>query len=147
MIVDWQLALSVVTLLVEVLLGIGLYYVGAKANQVSELRRALEAKAENLVDAKFASVAGRMDLSMSRLEDSIGRIEQRLERGDETFGAQEEAQHKLDKKITEAKAELREWTNERFAMAEDMRDVRHAVEKLRVDLATLQARNYGPSMN
>lgn len=125
-------ALPIVDVVLSTILAIAFFWIKSKADKIDSLEKKLNERADQIVNERFASIEYHIQEPFKRFDEIIKRIEKRLERGEETFGAQAETAHSLDKKIVEAKAEIKTWAMENFATARDLADLRNIVQDLRV---------------
>jgi len=127
---DWSHFISIANIVVSMLIAIVLFRVQTKAAKIDRLEEKLDQKAEQIINARFAAIEGRVHEPIKRFSDAVDRIEKRLDRGDEEFGAQAEKTHSLDKKILEAKSEVRDWARGLFATVEELRELKNSVRDL-----------------
>ena len=129
---DWNHVISLLSLIVSTITVILLFWVQAKASKIDKLEEKLDKKAEDIINARFTAIESRIQLPFSRFDEIIARIEKRLERGEAAFGAQAEVSHSLDKKIVEAKADIRAWAMENLATVRDLHELRATVREMEI---------------
>jgi hypothetical protein len=130
--------IALMDLLASIVLGVGLYWVAAKASKIDKLEENLTTKAGELVDAKFATLSAEMEVPMTKLSTIIDEMKRRLDLGDGQFDAQAEAAHALELKNSLAIKDLEIKVGRDFATKQELGLMEVAVEKMREALSHCQ---------
>jgi len=131
--------LVIVTLImgvIELLLTVALFYVGAKANRIDQLEETVTAKASEAMNNRFELLASEFTGMVTPVRTLLESVDHRLDRGDKAFDRQDEMQRKLE---VDAQRRLAGCV-QKFATREDLAELAAEMRKLEVKLAKFEER-------
>ena len=129
--------------IVELLMVIALFYIGNKASKIDALEGNVTRKAEEVVDTRFRLLSAEFTGVMTQLRTVVEGIEKRLERGDDAFDRQGEAQRSLELQAERREGKMRNWAMETFGTRHEITELSDNVRKLEVLLAKFEERLNG----
>lgn len=133
---DWGHIITIANMMLSLVIAVVVFWVNTKTSKIDKLEEKLDQKAEQIINARFAAIESRMRDPFKSLDLIVARIEKRLERGDEAFGAQAERSHSLDKKIAVSEADVKLWVRENFATIGDLQALRVAMQEIQIAIGS-----------
>lgn len=140
---NWEAVIAVVSVLalvVDLGLGVGLFWIGRKTNKIDSLEGTVTLKAEQLIDAKFLVLGTEVRGVTRELHALISGMQTRLERGDVKFDEQGLASHELELKAAHRESELKEWIHKNFGDKAEMAAMSERVSAVELHLARFEGR-------
>ena len=133
---DWNLVLSVLSLVISSLLTVGIFYVGSKASKIDKLQEQLEERAGEIIEVRMQALESRLQISVKSLEHIVATMQQRLESGDQHFKNVDAKNHALELKVITQVQEMYRG----LATREDVKELGSQVASMKTTIAELQAR-------
>jgi chromosome segregation ATPase len=117
---DLNLILSVVSLAINVILGIGMAYIASKQGEIKDLKDKLETATAEQVDQRLAAWEKQCDLRHAAMD-------RRLASGDEHFRSTDAQQREVERQLLLGMAELRE----KMATRDDLKNIWEAIRTVK----------------
>jgi len=102
----------------NVLLAIGLAYVGAKNRQVENLQSEVKEYAKQQVKGEVSLLASEVRATLAPLQAAIGQINDRLGRGDQALDQLWDGDRQIELKVAGKVDALKDWMRAEFATRE-----------------------------
>jgi len=109
---------------------IWMFQISSRTGKIDKLEEALNARAGQLIDAKFSTLIAEMQVPIAEFNQGLKGVKERLQRGDEIFDKQQEEAQQL--RLDGEKMKL--WVRERFATKEAFERLSAAVDQMKSTL-------------
>jgi paraquat-inducible protein B len=121
----------------DLIIAIALFWVGAKASKIDKLEENIEAKAQELIDAKCRLMTAQVDVSLAKVNTAIEHQERRLERGDEQFDEDTQALRTLELRHSTRFEQERTFNFQNFAARAELQAFEERMRDLELKLTVL----------
>lgn len=131
-----SVVMDVVMLVVTVAMGIGLYWVGSKANdagakasKIDTLEDRLSAAQDKLIETKVAGHAVELKQSVDHLSEEVKRLSKRIDDGDGDIEQIGERNFQREVGLAQKFGEMQRWMLENFSGKADLRRHEESMSK------------------
>lgn len=122
--------ISVAQWVFNTLLTLGMAYFAMKDRKFETLEEKNEQKTKELVATQFELHAAKLAASMAELTTRLDGVQQRLERGDESFNHLGERDQKAEVRFVMQMGELKQWVTQNCATREDVKEMNQRFDAL-----------------
>ena len=120
---------EIVGIALDVLLTVGLFYVGIKASKIDKLEDTLSTKADALIAAKLESHTGPLRTSIDNLSRELQVVHRRLEEGEADKDRLGEKGQSVAIQIERLVGDIKEFIRTNFATREGLKEHETSVDK------------------
>ena len=137
---DWGIALGVIGIVMNLVVAVGVFYVGSKTQKIDTLESRLEQSADEKIEAKFAAMENKLLLPINGLKTMLDETQRRLGRGDQHFDDLNERDQDIQIKLATKFGELQKWMLENFASKKDLESLGDRFDGLQRAVAVYESR-------
>ena len=131
----WVIGFQILNLLGTIILALVVLLLGAKQRRLEGLEAGLSSRTDQLIDAKFSALAGKLQGSIDTLSNSIQTISQRLCGSDEEIRDMLDGSHSLELRVAQQIGSLKDFIRENAASKDDLEKLEKRFESLQAAVA------------
>lgn len=115
-------SIAAVTLVMDVLMAVGLYWVGAKTKKIDDLETRVHSVTTKLIDERFRSMTHELNGHVHGFAMALDEMKGRLQDGDVQLRGLGSVDQKIEIQMVERIAEMKQWFMQNLASKADLKD-------------------------